>query len=224
MVGFSKPYVIGIAGGSASGKTSVINDLKNRCEDGDIAVISQDNYYFDRHLQERDARGEVNFDLPGAIDRRALEWDVQTLVEGRKVVRKEYTFNNPDVEPDTITVHPASVIIVEGLFVFHFGEVARFFDLKVYIDARDEVKLQRRLKRDARERGYPESDVLYRWENHVMPSFREFLMPHRDYCDVVIVNNERYTKGLSVLESHVRNVLGRGIGISEELEAFGKMG
>ena len=207
MVGFSKPYVIGIAGGSASGKTSVINDLKSRCEDGDIAVISQDNYYFERHLQARDARGEVNFDLPGAIDRRALEWDVQTLVDGRKVVRKEYTFNNPDAEPATITVLPAPVIIVEGLFVFHFDEVSRFFDLKIYIDARDEVKLQRRLTRDAIERGYPESDVLYRWENHVMPSYRKYLLPHRDWCDLVIVNNEHFDGGLSVFESHVRSVI-----------------
>ncbi len=224
MVGYSKPYVIGIAGGSASGKTSVINDLKNRCEDGDIAIISQDNYYFERHLQTRDDQGEVNFDLPGAIDRRALESDLQNLMEGRKVVRKEYTFNNPDADPATITVHPAPVIIVEGLFVFHFSEVSRFFELKVYIDARDEVKLQRRLRRDSKERGYPESDVLYRWEHHVMPSYRKYLVPYRDFSDFVLVNNDRYTKGLSVLESHIRHILNRGIVIHEELELAEKIG
>lgn len=207
MFGPQKPYVIGIAGGSASGKTTVINELKDRFDGGDIAILSQDNYYRDREVQARDERGEVNFDLPGAIDRHALQNDVEALIDGRPVVRKEYTFNNPDVEPSIITTHPAPVIIVEGLFVFHFQSVSRFFDLKVYIDARDEVKLQRRLRRDAVERGYPESDVLYRWEHHVMPSYRTYLRPHRDFCDLVIVNNERYVGGLSVFESHVRRVL-----------------
>lgn len=198
-------YLVGIAGGSASGKTSILNALKRDFEPGQISVISQDNYYLDRSLQAKDYRGEVNFDLPSAIDRDAFAQDVIKLLGGIGISRKEYTFNNPGVKPRIITIDPAPVIIIEGLFVFHFHELADKLDLKVYIDARDDIKLERRLKRDAEERGYPETDVRYRWENHVVPCYRNYLRPYRDHCDIIIANNGSYLKGLEVLVSHLKS-------------------
>ena len=200
-------YLVGIAGGSASGKSLILKELLGYFDPEDISFITQDNYYFDRLKQVVDENGEVNFDLPTAIDRDALVRDVDALLNGETVVRKEYTFNNPKVLPEFITVKPAKIIVVEGLFVFHFSELAQRLDLRVYIDARDDVKLLRRLKRDALERGYSESDVLYRWENHVKPCYKSYLRPYRDHCDVVLTNNVHYMKGLNVLVNHLKTLV-----------------
>lgn len=200
-------YLVGIAGGSASGKTSILKELLNHFRPEDISFVTQDNYYLDRLKQLVDENGEVNFDLPTAIDRDGLVNDVESLLKGETVVRKEYTFNNPKVIPEYVTVKPAKILIVEGLFVFHFSELAQRLDLRVYIDARDDVKLLRRLKRDALERGYSESDVLYRWENHVKPCYKSYLRPYRDHCDVVLTNNVHYIKGLNVLVNHLKTLV-----------------
>jgi len=200
-------YLVGIAGGSASGKSLILKELLGYFDPEDISFITQDNYYLDRLKQVVDENGEVNFDLPTAIDRDALVKDVEALLNGETVVRKEYTFNNPKVLPEFITVKPAKIIVVEGLFVFHFSELAQRLDLRVYIDARDDVKLLRRLKRDALERGYSESDVLYRWENHVKPCYKSYLRPYRDHCDVVLTNNVHYMKGLNVLVNHLKTLV-----------------
>jgi len=207
MLANMKPYVVGVAGGSASGKTSIINDLIAELGGNEVALISQDNYYFERHLQAKDENGEINFDLPDAIDREALKQDVERLLIGERVVTKEYTFNNPAVDAKMVAIEPARILIIEGLFVFHFHELAEKMDLKIYVDAKDEVKLKRRILRDAVERGYPESDVRYRWMNHVLPSYQRFLRPHRDHCDLVITNNRSYAKGLSVLVNHLKTLV-----------------
>ena len=200
-------YLVGIAGGSASGKSSILKALLNNFDPEEISFISQDNYYLDRDNQARDDKGEVNFDLPTAVDRNGLYNDVETLLSGKEVRRKEYTFNNPKAHAKTIIVKPAPIVIIEGLFVFHFSELAQRLDLRVYVDARDDVKLLRRLKRDKIERGYSESDVRYRWENHVRPCYQTFLRPYRDHCDIILANNHSFDRGLGVLINHLKTLL-----------------
>ncbi len=205
--GNKRPYLIGIAGGSASGKSSVLNELKAIFSPQELSFISQDNYYLDRELQAIDAQGEINFDLPSAIEEKTLVEDVQRLMAGKMVTRREYTFNNPDAKPKIIYIKSAPIIVVEGLFVFHFKELSKMFDLRVYIEARDEIKLERRLKRDAIERGYAEDDVRYRWKNHVAPCYKNYLLPYKDEAHIVLVNNHSYQKGLEILSDHIRKHL-----------------
>jgi len=119
--------------------------------------------------------------------------------------RLEYTFNNKEKEPEIVEVKPAPIIIIEGLFIFHFEEIRNQIDLKVYIDAKDEVKLKRRLKRDSEERGYTADVVQYQWNNHVLPSYYQYLRPYRDDVDLIITNNEGYHKGLDVLITFLKN-------------------
>ncbi|MFT5904089.1 MAG: uridine kinase [Flammeovirgaceae bacterium] len=198
------PYVVGVAGGSASGKTSILNDLMTRFKSSQVALISQDNYYYDRERQFQDVNGEINFDLPTAIDRESLNQDVSDLIEGKIVIKKEYTFNNPSAEPKMVSIEPAPILIIEGLFVFHYVELAAKMNLKVYVDALEDVKLKRRIIRDLTERGYPESDVRYRWKNHVMPSYYNYLKPHKRNCDIIVNNNSSYQNGLKVLVNHLK--------------------
>ena len=94
--------------------------------------------------------------------------------------------------------------MVEGLFVFHYPEIRHLLDLRLYLDVREDIKLQRRIKRDRDERGYPEAVVRYQWEHHVLPSFKKFLKPYRDDSHIIITNNITFDKGLAVLTNHLR--------------------
>jgi len=149
-----KPYLVGIVGGSASGKTSFLRDLVARLPERTCCVVSQDNYYRTIDEQARDANGFPNFDLPTSIHRTRFFEDMCALVRGETITKTEYTFNQRDRPAQLITIEPADVIIMEGLFVFHYEEIRRLLDLRVFIDAREDHRKERRLKRDLDERGY----------------------------------------------------------------------
>lgn len=196
-------YLVGVAGGSGSGKTTLIRALRDRLPVGSVCLVSQDDYYHPIERQARDANGKVNFDLPEGIDLDLLAADLRSLVMGEPVYRKEYTFNQPDMEPKWLEVKPAPVILVEGLFVLHHTAVRDQFDLKVFVEASEDVQLQRRLARDAAERGYGPGDVRYQWEQHVMPAYRDYLLPYRSLCDLHVINEARFDKALDVLCDHL---------------------
>lgn len=200
-----KPFLVGITGGSASGKTTFLRQLLASFSPEDICLISQDNYYWPRELQPKDANGVVNFDLPSSIDKEDYSRDIHKISQGETISRKEYTFNNPAVIPKDLTFRPAPIVVVEGIFVFYFEEVARLLDLKVYIDAKEYVKLQRRIIRDQVERGYGLDDVLYRYTHHVAPTYEKYIKPYKQDADLIIPNNNNFEKGLEVLVSFLNS-------------------
>lgn len=183
------PYVVGIAGSSGSGKTFFLNCFLDHFAAHEVALISQDDYYIPANTETKEENKLYNFDLPTAIDRAAFQHDIKSLFEGHTVRRKQYTFNNPERKPKMIETKPASVLIVEGLFIFYDKEVNALLDHRIFLHAEEEVALRRRLKRDLVERGYDEDDVRYKWVNHVMPAYRKYLLPFREQCDRVVLNN-----------------------------------
>lgn len=195
----SKPYIIGITGGSASGKTLLLKSLLGAFQPHEICLVSQDNYYRDRELQPKDENGVYNFDTPQSIDFDQYAADIKALKEGKSVFRKEYTFNNPHATPTMIETKSAPIIVVEGIFVFYFPEVSNLLDLKIFIDANDIIKLKRRIVRDRDERGYDLEDVLYRYERHVAPTYEKYIKPFKQEADLVIPNNHSFRKALDVL-------------------------
>ena len=201
----NRPFIIGITGGSASGKTLFLTRLMEQFDTDDICLLSQDNYYRPKEHQTKDENGIENFDLPGAIDDVAFAADVEKLRSGEIVTREEYTFNNSDKIPNLLNFYPKKILVVEGIFVFHFPEVAKLLDLKIFIDAQDKIKLKRRIKRDNEERGYDLQDVMYRWKYHVKPTYEEFIRPHKRSCDIVIPNNQHFEKGLQVIVSYLKS-------------------
>jgi uridine kinase len=194
-----KPFTIGITGGSGSGKTYFIKNLSDRFQPHEICLISQDHYYKARDLQITDERGVKNFDLPTAIERERFHQDILKLKAGKRLEIKEYTFNNPNATPKTMVFNPAPILIIEGLFVQYFEEIASELDLKIFIEAKDYIKLSRRIKRDNDERGYDIHDVLYRYQHHVMPIYETLIKPLKHQTDLIIPNNQNFGRALDVL-------------------------
>jgi uridine kinase len=204
---FQVPYLIGIAGGSASGKTYFLRSVRQHFTEEQVCIISQDNYYRPVVEQQKDDKGEINFDLPeGVNDDQFLE-DIARLARGETVGRQEYMFNQQGVAGKMLTLKPAPVIITEGIFIFHFHEIREMLDLKIFLDSRDDIKLKRRVARDTSERGLTEEVILYQWHHHVIPAYNRFLLPYRDEADVIFTNNESFAKGFGLIRDHIERKL-----------------
>jgi uridine kinase len=212
----TKPFIIGITGGSGSGKTTFIKDIRDKFTDSELCIISQDDYYRPRAEQLTDEKGYQNFDLPQSIDKKLFHADLEKLLNGETIEKMEYLFNNKEAEGTIKLFKPAPIIIVEGLFVFHYKKIRRLLDLKVFFYAADHLKVIRRIMRDQVERGYPIDDVLYRYEHHVMPSYKKYIEPYMQEADIIINNNQDFASGLDVLSGFLRNKLDKKI-VNDEL-------
>ncbi|MEO1436812.1 MAG: uridine kinase [Bacteroidota bacterium] len=194
-----KPYIIGITGGSGSGKTTFINALRAQFSEADICIVSQDHYYRKREEQQIDDQGIRNFDLPESFDVELFEKDLNTIIAGETIEKEEYVFNNANAEAHIIQFRPAPIIILEGIFVFHFKAINQLIDLKIFVEARENLKVIRRIRRDQVERNYPIDDVLYRYQHHVSPAYDRYIAPHREMAHIVVNNNENFDEALKVI-------------------------
>ncbi|HAL82344.1 MAG TPA: uridine kinase [Mucilaginibacter sp.] len=186
----NKPFIIGVAGGSGSGKTFFLKCFLEHFTDAEVCLVSQDDYYIPvAHNMTAEENKRYNFDLPSTVDHLHFEEDIARLMNGETILKKEYTFNNPSAIPKMLEIKPAPILIVEGLFILHFKKISASLDLKIFIEADGDIALNRRLKRDLVERGYSSDDVMYKWIHHVVPAYNEFLLPYKNECHQVVTNN-----------------------------------
>ncbi|MCE3296747.1 MAG: hypothetical protein K0R65_2461 [Crocinitomicaceae bacterium] len=200
--------IIGICGGSGSGKTTLLKRLSQHYAHLTPSIFSMDNYYKPIHYQHVDENGQVNFDLPSALHEDQLIADLHALHRGEPVEIKEYQFNAPPGKHVLITVNPSDIIIVEGLFSFHYGEVRSVLDLSIFIDVDLEVQLDRRLYRDQETRGYTREAILYQWKNHVIPCYENYLLPYRKDADFLFRNDvhadEDFSKLVALIDEKLK--------------------
>ena len=197
------PFVIGICGGSGSGKTTLLKRLSESFSNLSTAVFSMDNYYFPIEKQALDKNGIVNFDLPTALNEVKLTSDLLQLIKGEPIEVKEYFFNSPPDKNVLITIEPADLLIVEGLFLFHYNEVSKAIDYSVFVDVDHGIQLDRRLYRDQETRGYKRSDILYQWDNHVLPCYEQFIEPYRNDANFVFRNDQNADSDFESLRNHL---------------------
>jgi uridine kinase len=186
------PYMVGITGGSGSGKTQFLYWVHRLLGEKHTCLISQDHYYRDLPPHHPDENKNINFDEPSVIEEDQFAHDLAQLKQGITVRRREYTFNNPGATPRMLEFRPAPIILVEGIFVFHYPSVASQLDLKVFIETKEHLKLHRRIVRDTQERGYPLDDVLHMYRSHVAPAYEKYIEPHKHESDLVFPNNREY--------------------------------
>ncbi|RLJ80571.1 uridine kinase family protein [Pedobacter alluvionis] len=206
-----KPFIIGIAGGSGSGKTFFLNCFLHHFKQDEVTLVSQDDYYIPAGDMTQEENKLYNFDLPLTIDSEQFLRDIKQLMSGEVVYKKEYNFNNPLAVVKILEIKSAPIIIVEGLFILHFKEIAALLDHTIFVDADEQVALDRRIKRDGLERGYPEDDVLYKWHNHVVPAYKEYLLPYREQCNKVVMNNTNEPDEIIAITENISNDLRNSI-------------
>lgn len=193
----AKPIIVGITGGSASGKTLFMKRLLASLPDA--SLHSMDNYYFQREQQQKDEKGIPNFDRLESIDIPKYIEDLKSLIDGKEVEIKEYTFNHREATPKIIKIASTKIILVEGIFVLTVDEIRELLDLKLFVDAPEYLMLSRRIKRDLEERGYDLNDVIYRYYHHVSPAYNKHIAPARQWADLVIPNYGGFDKALEVI-------------------------
>lgn len=199
-------FIVGITGGSGVGKTTLINLLYKEFN-GKVSTFSLDNYYLPKEKQAKDENDVINFDLPTALNAVDLERDIKLLIKGETIEQPVYGFNNPKNEKAVQYIEPRELLIVEGLYVMYYPFLRESLDYSVYLTVNKDLQLERRLKRDMNERNYTREDILYQWNNHVMPSYDAHVRPFKKHADLIITNNTTFDDNIHILMAKIHDTL-----------------
>ncbi|QHC86717.1 uridine kinase [Empedobacter brevis] len=200
--------VIGIAGGTGSGKTTVVNNILRDLNAESVIVISQDNYYKDHPDLSFDERSKINFDHPRSIDFELLKEHVALLKSGVSIEQPVYSFITHSRKEETILTHPQSVVIVEGILVLTDPDLRDLFDVKIFVHADSDERLIRRVRRDIQERGRDLDEVLTRYQKTLKPMHQQFIEPSKNYADIIIPNmKKKNSVAIKVLSTVIKEKL-----------------
>jgi len=203
----SRPLILGIAGGSGAGKTTVVNEILSRMDAGDISIIQHDSYYLDRSHMTPEQRSNVNFDHPDSLDTRLFIRHLTALREGQAVEVPIYDFTTHTRTSRTVLVKPRSVIIVEGILILADDDLRQLLDMKVFVDTDADLRLVRRMTRDVAERGRSLHSVVQQYLNTVRPMHLEFVEPSRRYADTIISGSGPVEDAVDLLVSKLDSAL-----------------
>ncbi len=202
------PTIIGVAGGSGSGKTTVSRRILERLGTPPIAYIQHDSYYFDNsHVPVAD-RARLNYDHPNSLDTPLLIEHLRALRAGQAVEIPVYDFANHGRRPETMRMEPAPVILVEGILIFVEKELRELMDIRIFVDTDADLRFIRRLQRDVHERGRSQDSVVQQYLETVRPMHLEFVEPSKRYADVIIPQGGHNEVALGMIESRLRAMLG----------------
>ena len=204
-----KPFVIGVAGGSGSGKTTVVRRIIESLGDDQVSLLEHDKYYRDRGDLRLEERAALNYDHPDSLETDLLVRHINDLRAARPVDVPNYDFARFARENDTTTVPPRRAIIVEGILIFTDPELRRLMDVKVFVDADDDTRFIRRLQRDLSERGRTVQSVIDQYLGTVKPMHLEFVEPSKRYADVIIPLGGHNTVAIDLLLTLIRSLAAR---------------
>jgi len=200
-------YIIGIAGGSGSGKTSVVKKIINSFPDESVRVLSQDAYYKDNGVLTQEQREQINFDHPDSIEFALLRNHLQKLTAGETIAMPTYSYITCTRQKDTIPVAPGKVIIVEGILIFTDPELRALLDLKVFVDTEADERIIRIIQRDVNERGRGLDKSIQHYQKFVKPMHEIFIEPSKKYADIIIPEGGHNAKGIDILISKIKLML-----------------
>lgn len=198
--------IVAIAGGSASGKSSIVREVSAYFKD-DLTVISHDNYYKAHDDISFDQRKTLNYDYPGAFDNDLFYKDLVKLLDGKEIEMPTYDYNEHTRSKDTIRVKPNKIILIEGILVLYDERIRSITDTKVFVDADSDVRLQRRILRDTKERGRSLESVLTQYIGQVKPMHETYIEPSKKYADIIIPRGARNLKGIQILKRHIKHLI-----------------
>ena len=199
--------IIGIAGGTGSGKTTVVEQIIQELDILDIGVIYQDDYYKDLSHLSYEERTKVNFDHPRSIDFDLLVEQLEYLRSGESVKQPIYSFKEHNRTDQTKKLSPKKVMIVEGILLLNNPALRNLFDVKIYVHADSDERLIRRIKRDVEKRNRTLDEVIARYQNTLKPMHLEFIEPSKEFADIIIPNNKFNNVAIEVVRTLVREKL-----------------
>ncbi len=202
-----KPLVVGVAGGSGSGKTTVVNYICEEFASSNILLLEHDSYYRELKHLPFEERVKQNFDHPSSLETELLIRHIEALMEGYTVQVPVYDFELHTRKAETITASPAKVILIDGILIFSEPALRDLMDIKIFVDTDDDVRLLRRLKRDIQERGRSVDSVLRQYEKFVRPMHLEFVEPSKRYADIIIPRGGRNKVALEMVSALIRGKL-----------------
>lgn len=199
--------IIGIGGGTGSGKSTVVNQILSEFPAGEVQVISQDSYYKDTsHLTFKD-RCDINFDHPHSIDFELLESHLKKLKDGQSIDQPVYSFKTHNRTGETVITEAKKVLIIEGILILSNPQLRALLDIKIFVHADSDERLIRRLKRDIAERGRDLDEVLERYQSTLKPMHQQFIEPMKAFADIIIPNNHYNTVAVNVVKSIINEQL-----------------
>ncbi|XP_060068044.1 uridine-cytidine kinase 2-like [Ylistrum balloti] len=211
-----RPFMIGVAGGTASGKSSVCAKIMQQLGQTEVddnqrqvAIISQDAFYrtLNEDEKKKALRGEFNFDHPDAFDLEFMLKTVRDVLKGRTIQIPNYNYVRNSREEDYQTIYPADVVLFEGILVFYLKEIRDMFHMKLFVDTDPDTRLSRRVLRDTRDRGRDIEQILHQYTTLVKPAFEEFCLPTKKYADVIIPRGADNTVAIDLIVQHIQELL-----------------
>jgi uridine kinase len=199
--------IIGIAGGTGSGKTTVVRKIIEQLPQNEVAVLSQDSYYKDSGHLPMEQRKEINFDHPDSIEFSLLTRHLAELRNNKSIEEPQYSYLTCTRSDETVTIHPRSVMIVEGILVLSNASLRKMFDIKVYVDCDSDLRLARVIQRDIIERGRNIGEVLVRYEETVRPSHLQFIEPTKRFADIIVPEGGSNTVAINILTNYIKQNL-----------------
>ncbi len=199
--------IIGIAGGTGSGKTTVVNQIVKHLPTDEVCVISQDSYYKSTDNLSYDERTKINFDHPRAIDFDLIIEHLKQLKEGNTIDQPVYSFVTHNRTKDVVKTQPRKVLIIEGILIFNNKELRNLFDIKIFVHAETDERLIRRVRRDITERGRDIDEVLNRYQSTLKPMHQQFIEPTKNFADIIIPNDRYNTVAIDIIRSVINERL-----------------
>ncbi len=200
-------FLVGIAGGSGSGKTTFVKKVLQRISNPSVALLHQDSYYLPSPPAKLRVHGEPNFDHPEAFDWILLKDHLSQLKQGRSIESPTYDYRVSRRQPETVLLGPCRVVLVEGIYTLWDAEIRNLFDLKIFLEVDADIRFIRRLHRDVRERGRTLDSIIRQYYDTVRPMHHEYLEPTRQYADIIV--GEETDIAAEVLAARVLQVLGK---------------
>jgi uridine kinase len=205
----SKPVIIAVAGGSSSGKTTVVNKIISNFLTEKVEVIRHDDYYKDQSEMTLEERRKINYDHPLSLDNDLFYSQVLDLLNGKAIDKPTYDFVELNRTNITEKVYPAEIIILEGILVLEDERIRNLADIKIFVEADDDVRLIRRIKRDTTERGRTLDNVLNQYLNTVKPMHHAFVKPTKRYADIIIPNDYSHDVAVDLIKAKIFTILNK---------------
>ena len=199
--------IIGIAGGTGSGKTTVVKRISKALPPHCAAVIPLDSYYNDTTGMTPEERAAINFDHPDAFDWKLLSEHIRMLKNGEAIEQPTYSYIESNRQKETVHVEPKPVIIIEGIMALHHKKLSDMMDLKIFVDTDDDVRLIRNIRRDVVERGRTVDMVLDRYEKVLKPMHEQFIEPTKKFADLIIPWGGDNRTGIHILKTYIQGIV-----------------